>query len=200
MTQATNQVVIFLGPPGAGKGTQAERLAAAYGLTKVSTGDILRDHVARETALGQQVAPILAAGQLVPDDILVALIRDRICTMEPVRIIFDGFPRTQAQANALDLLLEELGAPVSAAVLLEVPDEELIGRIVERGRQAAAAGEPVRSDDTEEVARRRQEVYRQETAPLIEHYQRTGRLTEVDGTGIMDEVYARIEQVISTAR
>ncbi|ADY25585.1 Adenylate kinase [Deinococcus proteolyticus MRP] len=200
MTQATNQVVIFLGPPGAGKGTQAERLAAAYGLTKVSTGDILRDHVARETALGQQVAPILAAGQLVPDDILVALIRDRICTMEPVRIIFDGFPRTQAQANALDLLLEELGAPVSAAVLLEVPDEELIGRIVERGRQAAAAGEPVRSDDTEEVARRRQEVYRQETAPLIEHYQRTGRLTEVDGTGTMDEVYARIEQVISTAR
>lgn len=200
MTQATNQVVIFLGPPGAGKGTQAERLAAAYGLTKVSTGDILRDHVARETALGQQVAPILAAGQLVPDDILVALIRDRICTMEPVRIIFDGFPRTQAQANALDLLLEELGAPVSAAVLLEVPDEELIGRIVERGRQAAAAGEPVRSDDTEEVARRRQEVYRQETAPLIEHYQRTGCLTEVDGTGTMDEVYARIEQVISTAR
>lgn len=200
MTQATNQVVIFLGPPGAGKGTQAERLAAAYGLTKVSTGDILRDHVARETALGQQVAPILAAGQLVPDDILVALIRDRICTMEPVRIIFDGFPRTQAQANALDLLLEELGAPVSAAVLLEVPDEELIGRIVERGRQAAAAGEPVRSDDTEEVARRRQEVYRQETAPLIEHYQRTGRLTEVDGTGTMDEVYARIEQAISTAR
>ncbi|MDO4263350.1 MAG: adenylate kinase [Deinococcus sp.] len=197
MTQATNQVVIFLGPPGAGKGTQAERLAAAYGLTKVSTGDILRDHVARETALGQQVAPILAAGQLVPDDILVALIRDHICAMEPVRVIFDGFPRTQAQATALDQLLEELGAPVSAAILLEVPDEELIGRIVERGRQAAAAGEPVRSDDTEEVARRRQEVYRQETAPLIAHYQHTGRLTEVDGTGTMDEVYARIEQAVS---
>lgn len=197
MSQQTNQVVIFLGPPGAGKGTQAERLAAAKGLTKISTGDILRDHVARETELGQQVAPILAAGQLVPDEILVALIRDRICDMEPVRIIFDGFPRTQAQANALDLLLEELGAPVNAAVLLEVPDEELIGRIVERGRQAAAAGQPVRSDDTEEVARRRQEVYRQETAPLIEHYQHTGRLAEIDGTGSMDQVYARIEQAIS---
>ncbi|GHF98783.1 adenylate kinase [Deinococcus piscis] len=200
MTQATNQVVIFLGPPGAGKGTQAERLAAAHRLTKISTGDILRDHVARETELGQQVAPILAAGQLVPDEILVALIRDRICSMEPLRIIFDGFPRTQAQANALDLLLEELGAPVSAAILLEVPDEELIGRIVERGRQAAAAGQTVRSDDTEEVARRRQEVYRQETAPLIEHYQSAGRLAEIDGTGTMDEVYARIEQAISSAQ
>ncbi|WP_261663309.1 adenylate kinase [Deinococcus sp. Marseille-Q6407] len=200
MTQDNNQVVIFLGPPGAGKGTQAERLAAAHGLVKVSTGDILRDHVARETELGQQVAPILAAGQLVPDEILVALIRDRLSSMEPVRIIFDGFPRTQAQANALDLLLEELGAPVNAAVLLEVPDEELIGRIVERGRQAAAAGQPVRSDDTEEVARRRQEVYRQETAPLIKYYQQAGRLVEVDGTGSMDEVYGRIENAVSVAR
>lgn len=197
MSQMKSEVVIFLGPPGAGKGTQAERLAAEHSLVKISTGDILRDHVARETALGLQVAPILAAGQLVPDEILVALIRDRICEMEPVRIIFDGFPRTQAQANALDLLLEELGAPVSAAILLEVPDEELIARIVERGRLAALAGQVVRSDDTEEVARHRQEVYRRETAPLIEHYEKTGRLREVNGMGELGEVYARIEQAIA---
>ena len=193
-----HEVIIFLGPPGAGKGTQAARLAEAHGLTKISTGDILRDHVARNTDLGQQVAPLLAAGQLVPDEILVALIRDRICTMEPLRIIFDGFPRTHAQAAVLDLLLEELGAPVNAALLLEVPDEELIARIVERGRQAAAAGLPVRSDDTEEVARRRQVVYRQETAPLISYYQNKGRLKEIDGLGTMDEVYSRIEQAVST--
>jgi len=197
MTQSRNKVVIFLGPPGAGKGTQAERLAREEDLTKISTGDILRDHVARGTQLGQRVKPILDAGALVPDDILIALIRDRLAGMEPVRVIFDGFPRTCAQAEALDLLLEELGAPVTAAPLLEVPDEVLIGRIVERGRQAAARGEPVRSDDTEEVARRRQQVYREQTQPLIDYYGARGQLRAVDGVGRMDEVYARLQQVLN---
>ena len=192
VTQNRTKVVIFLGPPGAGKGTQAERLAAEQDLVKISTGDILRDHVARGTELGQAVQPILTAGQLVPDDILIALIRDKLAGMEQVRVIFDGFPRTQAQAQALDLLLEELGAPVTAVPLLEVPDEVLVGRIVERGRQAAARGEPVRSDDTEEVARKRQQVYREQTRPLIEHYDGRGHLYHVDGVGTMDEVYTRI--------
>ncbi|MBZ9715076.1 adenylate kinase [Deinococcus multiflagellatus] len=192
MTQAKHNVVIFLGPPGAGKGTQAERLAQDKGLVKISTGDILRDHVSRGTELGQQVRPILDAGQLVPDEILIALIRDKLADMEPVRVIFDGFPRTTAQAQALDMLLEELGAPVSAVPLLEVPDEVLIGRIVERGRQAAARGEAVRSDDTEEVARRRQDIYREQTQPLIDYYSARGHLYRVDGVGPMDEVYSRI--------
>ncbi|GBF08204.1 adenylate kinase [Deinococcus aerius] len=196
MTQPRNKVVIFLGPPGAGKGTQAERLAREQGLTKISTGEILRDHVSRGTELGQQVRPILDAGQLVPDDILIALIRDRLAGMEPVRVIFDGFPRTCAQAEALDMLLEELGAPVTAVPLLEVPDELLIERIVERGRQAALLGEPVRSDDTEEVARRRQEVYREQTQPLIDYYAARGHLRHVDGVGTMDEVYGRIQQTM----
>ncbi|SMB95293.1 adenylate kinase [Deinococcus hopiensis] len=196
MTQPRNKVVIFLGPPGAGKGTQAERLAREEGLTKISTGDILRDHVARETELGQRVRPLLDAGQLVPDDILIALIRAYLAEMEPVRVIFDGFPRTGAQAQALDMLLEELGAPVTAAPLLEVPDELLIERIVERGRQAAARGEAVRSDDTEEVARRRQQVYREQTQPLIDYYAARGHLRQVDGVGTMDEVYARIRQAL----
>ncbi|MHA0043273.1 adenylate kinase [Deinococcus sp. PEB2-63] len=192
MTQPKHNVVIFLGPPGAGKGTQAERLAQDRGLTKISTGDILRDHVARGTELGQQVKPILDAGQLVPDDILIALIRDKLASMDAVRVIFDGFPRTTAQAKELDVLLEELGAPVSAVPLLEVPDQVLIDRIVDRGRQAAARGEAVRSDDTEEVARRRQEIYREQTQPLIDYYSARGQLTRVDGVGSMDEVYGRI--------
>nr|WP_202409201.1 adenylate kinase [Deinococcus xianganensis] len=192
VTQPKHNVVIFLGPPGAGKGTQAERLAQDRGLTKISTGDILRDHVARGTDLGQQVKPILDAGQLVPDDILIALIRDKLASMDAVRVIFDGFPRTGAQARELDVLLEELGAPVSAVPLLEVPDQVLIDRIVDRGRQAAARGEAVRSDDTEEVARRRQEIYREQTQPLIDYYSARGQLTRVDGVGSMDEVYGRI--------
>ena len=192
MTQPKHNVVIFLGPPGAGKGTQAERLAQDKDLVKISTGDILRDHVARGTELGQQVKPILDAGQLVPDDILIALIRDKLASMDAVRVIFDGFPRTSAQAKELDVLLEELGAPVSAVPLLEVPDQVLIDRIVDRGRQAAARGEAVRSDDTEEVARRRQEIYREQTQPLIDYYIARGQLTRVDGVGSMDEVYGRI--------
>ncbi|MBB6015011.1 adenylate kinase [Deinococcus radiopugnans] len=193
MTQPKNKVVIFLGPPGAGKGTQAERLAAEQGLVKISTGDILRDHVQRGTELGQQIKPILDAGQLVPDEILMALIRDRLAEMEGVRVIFDGFPRTRAQAEALDVLLEEMGAPVNHVPLLEVPGELLIERIVERGRQAAARGEAVRSDDTEEVARRRQDVFREQTQPLIDYYGARGHLKRVDGVGSMDEVYARIQ-------
>lgn len=196
MTHAKNKVVIFLGPPGAGKGTQAERLSRELNLTKISTGDILRDHVARGTELGQRVKPLLDAGQLVPDDILIALIRDRLAGMEPVRVIFDGFPRTCAQAEALDMLLEELGAPVSAVPLLEVPDDLLIERIVERGRQAALRGEPVRSDDTEEVARKRQQVYREQTQPLIDYYGARDHLRHVEGVGTLDEVYSRIQQAM----
>lgn len=190
--QPKNKVVIFLGPPGAGKGTQAERLAREQNLVKISTGDILRDHMARGTELGQMVKPIYDAGQLVPDAILIALIRDRLAGMEPVRVIFDGFPRTTAQAEALDMLLEELGAPVSAVPLLEVPDDLLIERIVDRGRQALAEGQTPRADDTEEVARRRQQVYRDQTQPLIDHYGARGHLRPVDGVGSMDEVYRRI--------
>ncbi|CAM3500559.1 adenylate kinase [Deinococcus saxicola] len=192
MTQPKNKVVIFLGPPGAGKGTQAERLAAEQHLVKISTGDILRDHVVRGTELGQQIKPMLDAGHLVPDDILIALIRDRLADMEGVRVIFDGFPRTRAQAEELDVLLEELGAPVDHVPLLEVPDDLLIERIVARGRDAVAGGGTSRSDDTAEVARKRQDVFREQTQPLIDYYSARGHLEHVDGVGSMDEVYARI--------
>lgn len=186
------QVIIFLGPPGAGKGTQAQKLAAEKNLLQLSTGDILRDHIARNTELGQRVKPYLDSGQLVPDEILIALIRDKLGQLDEKRVIFDGFPRTLAQAEALDVLLEELGVPVNAAPLLEVPDQLLIDRIVERGRLAAERGEPVRSDDNEETARKRQQVYREETQPLIDYYEQRGKLYTVDGVGTLDEVYERI--------
>lgn len=190
MPNPSHQVIIFLGPPGAGKGTQAERLATAHGLLKISTGDILRDHVTRKTELGLQVAPILDAGRLVPDDILIALIRDRLASMESVRVIFDGFPRTTAQAQSLDMLLEELSAPINAVPLLEVPDEALVARIVERGKTSG------RSDDTEKVARERQQVYREQTQPLIDYYSARGQVRRVDGVGSMDEVYSRIQEAV----
>ncbi len=186
MPNPSHQVIIFLGPPGAGKGTQAERLASDHSLLKISTGDILRDHVTRGTELGLQIRPILDAGQLVPDDVLIALIRDRLASMEKVRVIFDGFPRTTAQARELDVLLEELGAPINAVPLLEVPDEQLIARIVERGKTSG------RSDDTEAVARERQQVYREQTQPLIDYYSARGQVRPVDGVGSMDAVYGRI--------
>ncbi len=181
-----NKVVIFLGPPGAGKGTQAERLASDQQLVKISTGDILRDHVSRGTELGQQVAPILESGKLVPDELLIALIRDQLSKMETVRVIFDGFPRTTAQAQELDMLLEELGAPISAVPLLDVPDEVVIARIVERGKTSG------RNDDNEQVARHRQEVYREQTQPLIDYYAARGHLKTINGVGSMDEVYRRL--------
>lgn len=190
MPNPSHQVIIFLGPPGAGKGTQAERLAADQDLLKISTGDILRDHVARGTELGLEAKPIMDAGRLVPDHLLIALIRDRLASMESVRVIFDGFPRTTAQAQELDVLLEELGAPISAVPLLEVPDEVLVQRIVERGKTSG------RSDDTEALARDRQHVYREQTQPLIDYYAARGHLKTVNGVGSMDEVYGRILEAV----
>lgn len=184
-----NAVVIFLGPPGAGKGTQAERLSQEFGLVKISTGDILRDHIARGTDLGQRVKDIMDRGQLVPDEVLTALIREKLAGMDRVRVIFDGFPRNVAQARALDVLLEELSAPIIGVPLLEVPDEELIRRIVERGQNSG------RSDDTEEVARQRQLVYREQTQPLIDYY--GARVKVINGLGSLDDVYGQITRALA---
>ncbi len=180
------EAVIFLGPPGAGKGTQAARLAEELSFKKLSTGDILRDHVARGTPLGLQAKPIMDRGDLVPDDLILALIREELSD----RVVFDGFPRTIPQAEALDRLLEETGTRLLGVVLVEVPEEELLRRLLKRAELEG------RSDDNEETIRRRLQVYREKTEPLIQYYEKTGALRRVDGLGTPDEVYARIRAAL----
>ncbi|MER3443098.1 MAG: adenylate kinase [Meiothermus sp.] len=188
------EAVIFLGPPGAGKGTQAKRLAAEKGYRQLSTGDILRSHIARGTELGRRVGPILDRGDLVPDDLILELVKEEIAAMPTPRIIFDGFPRTYAQAEALDRLLAELGVELRGVLLVDVPREELIQRLLGR---AEAEG---RSDDNEATIRNRLAVYEEKTQPLVEYYARTGSLKAIDGLGSMDEVWARIQSALNNGR
>jgi adenylate kinase len=185
-----SEVVLLMGPPGAGKGTQATRLSKEHGLLKLSTGDMLRDHVRRGTELGERARRIMEAGELVPDEIIVGMVRSAIADEDSVRVLFDGFPRTTAQAQALDDLLEELSAPITAVVLLSVSDEELVRRLQGRAQQED------RSDDSEDTIRRRMEVYRLQTKPLLDYYEAKGKLRRVDGAGSVDEVSARIAEVL----
>jgi len=185
-----SKVIIFLGPPGAGKGTQAKRLALEAALVQLSTGEMLRDHIARGTELGQQVKPVLDSGGLVSDAIAIAMIREKLSSMEDVRVIFDGFPRTVAQAQALDVLLEEMSSPISSVPLLEVPEDELVSRLLERGRLEG------RSDDNEVAIRTRFKLYLQKTQPLIDYYAGRGHVHRIDGIGAPAEVYARLKAVI----
>ncbi len=186
-------VMIFLGPPGAGKGTQASRVAERLGLVKISTGDILRAHVREGTELGKKVAPIMERGDLVPDELILAIIREELKKLPTPRVIFDGFPRTRAQAEALDRLLEELGLRLDAVVLLEVPEEELVQRLLKRAREEG------RADDNEETIRRRLAVYREETEPLIDYYAKKGVLYTIQGVGPIDEITECILKVIGAA-
>jgi adenylate kinase len=186
----TPEVLLLVGPPGAGKGTQAEKLARARRLKKLSTGDMLRDHVKRGTELGRRAKAIMEAGELVPDEVIVGMVRDDLADMAPVRVLLDGFPRTTAQAEALERLLSERDATITAAVLLEVDTEELVARLVKR------AAEQGRTDDNEATVRTRMNVYSAQTAPLISYYEATGKLRRVDGVGSVEEVFARISEVL----
>lgn len=186
-----SEVVLLMGPPGAGKGTQAACLAEARGLRKLSTGDMLRDHVRRGTELGRKAKAIMDAGELVPDDLIVAMVRREIEEQDQVRVLLDGFPRTPGQAEALDALLAEFGAELDAAVALEVPEDELVRRLLQR------AEEEGRSDDDETTVRKRMEVYFDSTRPLLDHYDARGRLHRVNGVGGVDEVTRRIQGVLS---
>ena len=186
-------VLIFLGPPGAGKGTQAARVAERLGLTKISTGDILRAHVRKGTELGKKVAPIMERGDLVPDDLILAIIKEELKKLPTPRVIFDGFPRTRAQAEALDRLLEELGLKLNAVVLLEVPTEELVKRLLKRAQEEG------RADDNEETIRRRLAVYQEETEPLVDYYARRGVLFTLQGTGPIEAITECILKVLGAA-
>ncbi len=184
-------LVVFLGPPGAGKGTQAVRIAAKYGLPHISTGDMLREAVQAGTPLGERVQGIMATGELVPDDVMLDVVEDRLRRPDcSGGAILDGYPRTRGQAETLDPMAEKIGlGAVNPVLLLRVPDEELVRRI--SGRRAESDGE--RSDDREEVVRERLRVYRRDTEPLADYYSDKGVLEEIDGEGDIDDVFARLD-------
>ena len=183
--------LIILGPPGAGKGTQAARVAQRLGIPAISTGDIFRDNIKNETPLGLQVKEILASGAYVPDDVTNAIVRDRLSEPDAVGgFLLDGYPRTRAQVSELDDILTAQGTSLDAVVELTVDTDELVERLLKR---AVNGG---RSDDTEEVIRHRQSVYVRETAPLAAIYSARGLLRQVDGMGDMEEVTERVQGVL----
>jgi adenylate kinase len=180
---------LLLAPPGAGKGTQGERLADIYGVPHVSTGDLLRAEVANRTPLGLEVEKYLDRGELVPDELIVPLLLERFEGPEPLSgFVLDGFPRTPTQAHLAHEWGVATGLTFNAVISLEVPAEELVERLVQRG------GETSRSDDTIKTIRFRQQVYAESTEPLLEYYKERGILIEVDGTGTVDEVTDRIKR------
>lgn len=181
--------LVMLGPPGAGKGTQATRLATELGIPHLSTGDMLRDAVRRGTELGRKAQSIMEKGELLPDDLVVGIMADALKRDECRRgFLLDGFPRTEGQAQALDTLLQASGQTLDRVALLEVDERELVTRLLSR---AAKEG---RADDTRDVITRRLKVYEAQTRPVVDYYRVRGVLAEVDGVGTPEEVYRRLRQ------
>ena len=179
--------LIILGPPGAGKGTQAAKLASTFGIPAISTGDIFRANIKNETPLGLQVKEVLASGGYVTDEITNEIVRDRLFEDDAEQgFLLDGFPRTAAQVETLDAILAEHGHELEAVLELTVDSEAVVQRLLKR---AEIEG---REDDTEEVIRERQAIYRRETAPLTDVYSARGLLVQVDGMGSVDDVFTRI--------
>jgi len=193
--------LILLGPPGAGKGTQAQRLVGKYGIVQLSTGDMLRAAVAAGTPVGLRAKGIMDAGQLVPDDVVVAIIAERIDQPDAKRgFVLDGFPRTVPQARALDGLLAERGLKLDAVIELKVDEGILLKRIENRVREMTARGEKLRADDNPEVLKGRLEAYRAQTAPLVDHYGNQGQLKSVDGMAPIDAVTAALDRLLGGKR
>lgn len=189
--------IILLGPPGAGKGTQARRLAETRDMVQLSTGDMLRAARSSGTEMGKIVADVMDRGDLVTDEIVIGLIEEQLTTADaPGGFIFDGFPRTLAQADALGDLLHRHGSTLDAVIELQVDDEALVHRIVNRAEEARAAGEPVRADDNEESLKQRLMEYYKKTSPLVGYYHAKGQLQRVDGLADIDEVGASISAVL----
>ena len=181
--------LIFLGPPGAGKGTQAYALAGSCGIPHISTGDILRSAVAQKTDLGRKAQTYMDRGELVPDQLILDLVRDRLSQADAaLGWILDGFPRTVPQATFLDQLLREMHQSYDRVVNLDVPDDVIVTRLLNRGRK----------DDAEDVIRTRLEVYREQTAPLIDFYESRQQLVTIDGNQTLDAVTAHLQKLVSS--
>jgi adenylate kinase len=175
--------LILMGPPGSGKGTQAKRLVEKFGIPQISTGDILREAVASGSPIGRRAKAIMDQGELVPDDVVIQIVRDRLGRVDcKPGFVLDGFPRTRAQAQALDGILRDHGREKLRVIALTVADAELRRRILGRGEG--------RADDTPETVAKRLEVYRRDTQPVLDHY--AAQVVKIDGMGSMDEIEARI--------
>lgn len=210
--------IILLGPPGAGKGTQAKMLIGAYGIPQISTGDMLREAVKNQTPLGLEAKKFMDSGQLVTDEVVIGLVKERIAKPDCAKgFMLDGFPRTVAQAEALDGVLSEMGKNIDHVVSIEVPNEELMGRLTGR-RTCKACGQGYhvmfdppekegvcgkcggelyqRDDDNEETVGNRLKVYESSTKPLIDYYQGKGLLRPIDGVGAIDDIFGRVKAVL----
>ena len=210
--------IILLGPPGGGKGTQAKKIVEKYGIPHIATGDILREAVAKGTELGKKAKEYMDRGELVPDEIVIGIVRERLKQPDCEKgFLLDGFPRTIKQAEALDEMLKELGKNIDAVIYIDVPEEEVVKRITYRRtcRNCGAVYHLIyappkednkcdkcggelyqRDDDKEEVVRQRFKVYMENTAPLIEYYEKKGLLYRVDGTKSIDEVFSQIDEIL----
>lgn len=181
--------IVLFGGPGSGKGTQSARLIDNYGLYHISTGELLRDHIKRDTDLGRTANEFIAQGMLIPDDLMISIIEHTLDekAMDKKGVIFDGFPRTIEQAEALAELLQRRGTDVHAVVGLEVPDEELTARMLNRGKETG------RADDNPETIKKRLEVYHTQTQPLREHYINKGKYIPINGTGDVNDIFHAIK-------
>ncbi len=192
--------LILLGPPGAGKGTQAQRLVARHGIVQLSTGDMLREAVRNETPIGLKAKAVMDAGKLVSDEIVIGIISDRIDQADCAKgFILDGFPRTVAQAEALDRILALKGLKLDAVIELKVDQDKLVDRIIQRAKETAARGEPVRKDDDPEVFKTRLEAFNRDTAVVAPYYAERGMLATIDGMKPIDEVTKAIADVLELA-
>ena len=189
--------LILLGPPGAGKGTQAQRLVERHNIPQLSTGDMLRAAVAAKTPIGIKAKDVMDSGGLVSDDIVVGIIKDRIGEPDAQNgFILDGFPRTVAQAEALDHMLKAEGLKLDAVIELVVDQNALVHRIINRAEEAKTAGQPVRKDDDPEVFKTRLEAYNRDTAVVAPYYEKAGKLTKIDGMQAVDQVSEAIAGVL----
>ncbi|MCM1377527.1 MAG: adenylate kinase [Clostridium sp.] len=184
--------LVLFGAPGSGKGTQSAKLIDEYGLYHISTGELLRDHIARGTDLGKVADQYISKGQLIPDDLMISILDDVLDKQAKDKkgVVFDGFPRTVPQAEALSELLRKRGSDLHAVVGLEVPEEELIARMLHRGQIEG------RADDNPETIKNRLDVYHSQTQPLRDYYQKEGKYIPVNGSGVVDEIFENIAKGI----
>lgn len=186
------QRLIFMGPPGAGKGTQAKIICSEYKIPQVSTGDILRESIKNQTKAGLEAKKFMDAGDLVPDSVVINIIKDRLAEADCKHgFLLDGFPRTLDQADALDVLLKEMGLGLNAVINLAVPDEELLKRLLERAKIEG------RADDNEETIKNRLLNYNNKTFPLLDYYKKKGLLKEINGSGKMEEITSMIKKELN---